>query len=306
MPSTSTALIFLPTTSRSRSRRTTSTSGSSGIAPPVAAPPPASRAVVRARRRSSRAAATRRAPRPARPASSSGPRPRRTASPPSSTVAKNRFEWSGPSCADLVARQLVERAAPRAPGAASCSRRRRARRLLADALAEQPRARRARAASSPPSRYTAAITASIASARIDGLARPPDASSPLPRRSAAPSSSSRGELGEHLGVHDRRRAASRARPRAARGTRRYTKVGDDEARARRRRGTRAARSTPRGARRSTSGAPAPAASSDVVAERPAERDLQPRVEVGRCRAGHLRAHRRPGIVIAVLPSRATT
>src|SRR6478672_5647911 len=32
MPSASTFLIFLPTTSRSRSRRTTSTSGSSGIA----------------------------------------------------------------------------------------------------------------------------------------------------------------------------------------------------------------------------------------------------------------------------------
>src|ERR1700675_4951993 len=34
MPLTSTDLIFLPTTSRSRSRRTTSTSGSSGIAAP--------------------------------------------------------------------------------------------------------------------------------------------------------------------------------------------------------------------------------------------------------------------------------
>src|SRR4051794_34015949 len=39
MPSTSTALIFLPTTSRSRSRRTTSTSGSSGISHPDTVPP---------------------------------------------------------------------------------------------------------------------------------------------------------------------------------------------------------------------------------------------------------------------------
>src|SRR5829696_3480849 len=39
MPSTSTALIFLPTTSRSRSRRTTSTSGSSGISHPDPVPP---------------------------------------------------------------------------------------------------------------------------------------------------------------------------------------------------------------------------------------------------------------------------
>src|SRR5262252_2248593 len=38
MPSTSTALIFLPTTSRSRSRRTTSTSGSSGISHPDTVP----------------------------------------------------------------------------------------------------------------------------------------------------------------------------------------------------------------------------------------------------------------------------
>src|ERR687884_432921 len=35
MPSASALLIFLPTTSRSRSRRTTSTSGSSGIGPSV-------------------------------------------------------------------------------------------------------------------------------------------------------------------------------------------------------------------------------------------------------------------------------
>src|SRR3954452_23611077 len=39
MPSTSTDLIFLPTTSRSRSRRTTSTSGSSGISHPDTFPP---------------------------------------------------------------------------------------------------------------------------------------------------------------------------------------------------------------------------------------------------------------------------
>src|SRR6476659_10914070 len=39
MPSTSTALTFLPTTSRSRSRRTTSTSGSSGISHPDTVPP---------------------------------------------------------------------------------------------------------------------------------------------------------------------------------------------------------------------------------------------------------------------------
>src|SRR5690242_14119020 len=39
MPSTSTDLIFLPTTSRSRSRRTTSTSGSSGISHPDTVPP---------------------------------------------------------------------------------------------------------------------------------------------------------------------------------------------------------------------------------------------------------------------------
>ena len=34
------------------------------------------------------------------------------------------------------------------------------------------------------------MTASMASARIDGFARPPDASSPLPRRIDAPRSSS--------------------------------------------------------------------------------------------------------------------
>src|SRR5713101_483217 len=39
MPSTSTALIFLPTISRSRSRRTTSTSGSSGISFSESVPP---------------------------------------------------------------------------------------------------------------------------------------------------------------------------------------------------------------------------------------------------------------------------
>src|SRR5690242_5230429 len=39
IPSTSTALTFLPTTSRSRSRRTTSTSGSSGISHPDTVPP---------------------------------------------------------------------------------------------------------------------------------------------------------------------------------------------------------------------------------------------------------------------------
>src|SRR5207245_1781312 len=39
MPSTSTAFTFLPTTSRSRSRRTTSTSGSSGIPHPDTVPP---------------------------------------------------------------------------------------------------------------------------------------------------------------------------------------------------------------------------------------------------------------------------
>src|SRR5215510_15014007 len=38
MPSTSTVLTFLPTTSRSRSRRTTSTSGSSGIPAPRPGP----------------------------------------------------------------------------------------------------------------------------------------------------------------------------------------------------------------------------------------------------------------------------
>ena len=46
------------------------------------------------------------------------------------------------------------------------------------------------AATQPPSRYTAAITASIASDRIDGFARPPDASSPLPSNITAPRSSS--------------------------------------------------------------------------------------------------------------------
>src|SRR5439155_21373611 len=39
MPSTSTALIFLPTTSRSRSPRTHSPSGSSGISHPDTVPP---------------------------------------------------------------------------------------------------------------------------------------------------------------------------------------------------------------------------------------------------------------------------
>ena len=47
--------------------------------------------------------------------------------------------------------------------------------------------RLARAASMPPSRYTAANTDSVASARMEGRHRPPPASSPLPSRSSLPS-----------------------------------------------------------------------------------------------------------------------
>ncbi len=45
----------------------------------------------------------------------------------------------------------------------------------------------AEAASMPPSRYTAANTDSVASARMEGRHRPPPASSPLPSRSSLPS-----------------------------------------------------------------------------------------------------------------------
>ena len=45
--------------------------------------------------------------------------------------------------------------------------------------------------STPPSRYIAPSTASTASARIDAFSRPPEASSPLPRRRSSPTPSSR-------------------------------------------------------------------------------------------------------------------
>ena len=116
-PSTATDLMRRPTTSLSRSRLRVSTSGSSGIGIEV---------LRRIRRRGSSSARSERrlaegagsigqlvhhqdrdrlrqgrarpcGPRPARPASSTGPRPTPYSLPPTDTRAVNRLAWSGPS-----------------------------------------------------------------------------------------------------------------------------------------------------------------------------------------------------------------
>ena len=96
-----------------------------------------------------------------------------------------------PVLAELVGQLAAIPAGPRARAAGSSGPARRGRRG-----GRRPAAARAsRAASSPPSRYTAPITASMASARIDGRSRPPEASSPLP----SSSTDAEVEVGRHLG-----------------------------------------------------------------------------------------------------------
>ena len=103
--------------------------------------------------------------------------------------------------ADVVDGAGASAGAP-APAARSCSRAGRALAGVVEALAEQPLDQRRTRPPRPPSRYTAPITASIASARIDGFSRPPAASSPLPSRRRGPRSSSAATSASAVGVHD--------------------------------------------------------------------------------------------------------
>ena len=164
---------------------TTSTSGSSGIPHPDTVPSVGGGAARLALQPLPRDHVRR----PARPPSSNVPRRRRT--PRRGGTRRRRTASSGRGPRGAPGSGAAGRTAgPRAPGAASCSPGRpgpmACSRMRLSSTASTSRV----AGSSPPSRYTAAMTASIASARIDGLARPPDASSPLPRRSDAPRSSS--------------------------------------------------------------------------------------------------------------------
>ena len=99
------------------------------------------------------------------------------------------------------------------------------------------------------------MTASTASARIDALVRPPEASSPRPSSSTAPSSSSSADLGQHPGVDHGGADLGQRRLRAGRG-RRGSSARPPPGRGRRRPGTRAARWTARRpARRTRCGGP---------------------------------------------------
>ena len=121
------------------------------------------------------------------------------------------------------------------------------------------------------------MTASIASARIDGLARPPDASSPLPSRSDAPRSSSCGDLGEHLRAHHRGAQLGQL----AFGQLRVLlvdEVGDDEAEHRVAEELEALVRLLDAVLRAVRAVGQRAVEEAVVDEVPAERELQPSVE----------------------------
>ena len=235
-PVTSTVLIRLPTTSARARAGCVSTSGSSGIG---RSPLGSSRRSRVGQRASQRA----RGRRPARPASSTGPRPRPRASPPTRDGGEELLGVVGPVVGDLVAGRLVEAAG---------------RQLLEPALvvlAARARAaprrcgRRAGRSTSCVARLQPAVEVDGADDRLEGVGQdrrllPAARAAPRPCRAAV-----------------RRRARARrpprrastalttvpgpwpARPRRASGYGAVDVVGDDQRRARRRRGTRAARST---------------------------------------------------------------
>ena len=176
LPFTSTVLMRRPTTSFSRSRRIVSTSGSSGIA---------------GRLGSARAGS-------ASSASTGGVGGRLLgvllrATLPGAAVATADEDPGhvgagvvGPGPVDVVARQLPAAAQDQLLEAGlevlGARAQRRPRRCGAAAAAARGRD----AASQPPSRYTAPMMASIVLARIEGLARPPELSSPLTEQQPPP------------------------------------------------------------------------------------------------------------------------
>ncbi len=184
---TSTVLIFRPTTSLWRSRRMVSTSGSSGI-------PPASLDFQRS-------------------AGDLGgdllgvffgsPLPRAEA------LASNVHRGQVPpgviraETLHFVAGDAPAQCARRPPAGGSCDPTRPGS-PTATAIRSLSRERINRSASArPPSRYTAPITASVASARIDSLARPPDRSSPRPSRRLSVDAQVQAHLGQDPGVDHR-------------------------------------------------------------------------------------------------------
>ncbi len=136
------------------------------------------------------------------------------------------------------------------------------------------------------------MTASIASARIDGLARPPDASSPLPEAQRRAEVELLRDLGQRLGAHDRGAQLGQL----AFGHLRVLlvdEVGDDEAEHRVAEELEALVRLLDAVLRAVRAVGQRAVEEVVVDERPTERELQPRVE---CRvdgtappSGHLRS-----------------
>ena len=132
-----------------------------------------------------------------------------------------------------------------------------------------------RAASTPPSRYTAPNSASVASARMDSRRKPPERSSPLPRRSMAPMPMPSADRGQRPGA-DQPRAQAAQDALAGRRKTAEQLLGDHHARAPHRRGIPAARCCRGGrcdgsARRGTDPAAADRDPAVRAATRPAPR-----------------------------------
>ena len=172
---TSTSTIVRFRTCSARPRRTTSTSGSSGtlgrLSEPAALDVAAS--FVSACHASSAAFCS--------ASFLVRPSPDPSSRPPTTAVAVNIFRWSGPVLGDAVLRHAeIARGRELLEAGLPVQTRRRAAGRCASSAANSW-CTTSRAGSSPCSRYTAPISASVASARMLGLVRPPVRSSPRPR-----------------------------------------------------------------------------------------------------------------------------